>query len=647
MQAHPLARMSGTGPPIAPDGWGWRAGRKVQDMYFYSPQEECFRSKSLRGPGTEGEERERGTFTQEKLELTRGLGAGKREGLRSEALRRKLSAREAVGSSSGRIEDFESASKTSEIYFSRVSHCLKAMLSSSKGISDHHLDEFVSEEYSFCMEKAFPSSVRLKPLRKGPFMRQQRIPVTETDLDVKEVRSSKEDEGVQQRDDVGSSVPDMEVIEKFGSVRVSHLHGGESLYRQSMSMESREISAKTGLQDQTAEFVLTDKKQGHPEQEYLEDLTAPHEQEDYMPANLMTEVMDSSPKIESHQTKLIPSVTKITKKRGARKSVQLDEPKKRAGRKKGQSKAVKTSDQLGCNQETPATEAAGSGKRRRVNSTRTKKSEIVKSDRRSQPKRGREQIRITPEGAPDSEKEPTSPKTLHQHFTPKVKLDFDVVRKKEVVPVRIISNSIPIVEFPPESSSSMEVDVFETEASPFKKSMRDTTQGVELPAKPFTNEIRSTKDDEKYIAMLEGSLRSIGEEVKVPGKEKASYSKPSSVEVQVGPDHMSIIDELLELPTVKRRCSPHPERPARYSFLDVLRSERSHEWLNDPVTRARFLEEAEKLSEKTNEEIKEMSDALAQRVYDQKGNFSYESMKNYSLPVLVVFSKVLELYLKM
>lgn len=70
--------------------------------------------------------------------------------------------------------------------------------------------------------KAFPSSVRLKPLRKGPFMRQQRIPVTETDLDVKEVRSSKEDEGVQQRDDVGSSVPDMEVIEVSRSLKLFH-----------------------------------------------------------------------------------------------------------------------------------------------------------------------------------------------------------------------------------------------------------------------------------------------------------------------------------------------------------------------------------------------------------------------------------------
>lgn len=70
--------------------------------------------------------------------------------------------------------------------------------------------------------KAFVSSVRLKLLRKGPFIRKQRFPVTETDLDVVEVRSSKEDKGVQQRDDVGSSVPDMEVSEVSRSLKLFH-----------------------------------------------------------------------------------------------------------------------------------------------------------------------------------------------------------------------------------------------------------------------------------------------------------------------------------------------------------------------------------------------------------------------------------------
>ncbi|KAG6540105.1 hypothetical protein Mapa_018560 [Marchantia paleacea] len=271
------------------------------------------------------------------------------------------------------------------------------MLSFSKGISDLHLDGNNSEDYSFCLKKAFTSSSKLKTLRKGPFIRQQQFPVTEADLDGVEVRSSKEDKCVQQRGNVGSSVPNMKVSKRFGSVLESGVHEPEPLYRQLMCMESREISVHTALQDKTAKSELITAKQGHPEEEHLEALAAPDEQEKHMPANLMKDVMDTSPQIESFKTRITPSVTKKSKKKGAMKSVQLDEPKKCAGRKKRQSKPVKPNYQLGYNEETPATEAAGNGKRRRVNPTRKKKFEIVKNDQSSQLKSGRQQLIILPE----------------------------------------------------------------------------------------------------------------------------------------------------------------------------------------------------------------------------------------------------------
>ncbi|KAG6544904.1 hypothetical protein Mapa_013594 [Marchantia paleacea] len=40
-----LANQSGEGAPIAPDGWGWRAGTRKQDMYFTAPSGEVFRSR--------------------------------------------------------------------------------------------------------------------------------------------------------------------------------------------------------------------------------------------------------------------------------------------------------------------------------------------------------------------------------------------------------------------------------------------------------------------------------------------------------------------------------------------------------------------------------------------------------------------------
>ncbi|KAG6548016.1 hypothetical protein Mapa_010450 [Marchantia paleacea] len=40
-----LSRKCGEGPPIAPEGWKWRAGLRKQDMYFTAPDGTRFRSK--------------------------------------------------------------------------------------------------------------------------------------------------------------------------------------------------------------------------------------------------------------------------------------------------------------------------------------------------------------------------------------------------------------------------------------------------------------------------------------------------------------------------------------------------------------------------------------------------------------------------
>ncbi|KAL3698271.1 hypothetical protein R1sor_012347 [Riccia sorocarpa] len=45
MDPHPLAGKCGTGPPIAPEHWRWRAGTRSQDMYFTSPSGLRFRSR--------------------------------------------------------------------------------------------------------------------------------------------------------------------------------------------------------------------------------------------------------------------------------------------------------------------------------------------------------------------------------------------------------------------------------------------------------------------------------------------------------------------------------------------------------------------------------------------------------------------------
>ncbi|KAL2644614.1 hypothetical protein R1flu_012201 [Riccia fluitans] len=46
VKAHPLAGKSGEGPPLAPELWKWRAGNRINDMYFTAPTGERFRSRS-------------------------------------------------------------------------------------------------------------------------------------------------------------------------------------------------------------------------------------------------------------------------------------------------------------------------------------------------------------------------------------------------------------------------------------------------------------------------------------------------------------------------------------------------------------------------------------------------------------------------
>ncbi|KAL3697619.1 hypothetical protein R1sor_011695 [Riccia sorocarpa] len=46
VKLHPLAGKSGEGPPLAPDQWKWRAGNRLNDMYFTSPTGEKFRSRT-------------------------------------------------------------------------------------------------------------------------------------------------------------------------------------------------------------------------------------------------------------------------------------------------------------------------------------------------------------------------------------------------------------------------------------------------------------------------------------------------------------------------------------------------------------------------------------------------------------------------
>ncbi len=42
---HPLAGRTGQGPPFAPKDWKWKAGRRLSDMYFCSPQGARLRSQ--------------------------------------------------------------------------------------------------------------------------------------------------------------------------------------------------------------------------------------------------------------------------------------------------------------------------------------------------------------------------------------------------------------------------------------------------------------------------------------------------------------------------------------------------------------------------------------------------------------------------
>ncbi|KAL2628655.1 hypothetical protein R1flu_013341 [Riccia fluitans] len=40
-----LLQKSGEGPPIAPEGWKWRCGKRARDMYFTAPDGSLFRSR--------------------------------------------------------------------------------------------------------------------------------------------------------------------------------------------------------------------------------------------------------------------------------------------------------------------------------------------------------------------------------------------------------------------------------------------------------------------------------------------------------------------------------------------------------------------------------------------------------------------------